>query len=69
MTAKELIESLGGYAVVAQRLKVESFNVRQYTYRGKIPVKFWPKIIELARERDVPDVDAHLLMTLWIGGR
>ena len=69
MTAKELIESLGGYAVVAQRLGIESFNVRQYTYRGKIPVKFWPKIIELAGERNVSGVDAHLLMTLWIGGR
>ena len=69
MTAREIIEALGGYVRVAERLRIESFNVRQYTYQGHIPVKYWPTIIEMARDAGLEGVDAHKLMTLWIGGR
>lgn len=68
MTAKELIEALGGYVRVAERLGIESFNVRGYCYRGHIPVKYWPIIIQLAKEAGLEGVDAHMLMTLWIRG-
>lgn len=69
MDARQLIDGLGGYALVAQRLRIEPFNVQGYTYRGRIPVKYWPTIIDMAREQGIDGVDAHKLMTLWIGGR
>ena len=63
--ASELIKALGGLPKCAFLWKVNEKALRQAVYRGALPVKLWPQVLERCREMGVK-CTAEDLMWLWI---
>jgi len=60
-----LIERLGGIRECATAWGVEVKPLRQAVYRGALPVKLWPQVLDRCREHGV-ECTAEDLMWLWI---
>jgi hypothetical protein len=43
-----LIDSLGGYAKIAEAIEVRPGTVAAWRHRGSVPVPYWPKLISAA---------------------
>jgi hypothetical protein len=43
-----LIDSLGGYAKVAEAIEERPSTVAAWKHRGSVPVRYWPKLIAAA---------------------
>jgi hypothetical protein len=67
-SASKLIDSIGGLRACAEAWDVTWVALRQAAYRGSLPVKLWPKVLERCREQGV-NCTAEDLMWLWIKGR
>lgn len=59
----ELIESLGGAAVVAKRRGKPYTTVASWKARDAIPVEEWPGLVEFAKERG-KTLDYEILVNL-----
>lgn len=62
---KSLIDALGGNAEVARLGAWPPVRVGQWKNQNRIPVDYWPKIIEIAAEKSVPGINSTWLMTAW----
>jgi hypothetical protein len=61
MTHDEVIRALGGPRAVARAVGVDVSAPYRWPERG-IPLRHWPAIIEMARERGVNGVTADSLL-------
>lgn len=55
MTGSDIIDSLGGNAEVARVLGEDARTVWRWRSRG-IPARYWHRVVEIARDREVPGV-------------
>lgn len=63
MTPKDLLIRLGGPAEVAKAFDIAPSTPREWGVRKSIPVKFWPRLIALARAKGI-QTDADGLMRM-----
>lgn len=60
---RSLIDALGGNKVLAGKLKdCTPSRVGQWKIGNRIPPEYWPEIITLAEEAELPDVNADWLV-------
>lgn len=61
MTAKEIIEAMGGAAEAAALLGVQSKNTVQYwAWRGRIPAKHWADIAKSGKGITLSTLAEHV---------
>lgn len=60
----ELIERLGGAATVAKRRNKPYTTVASWKERNTIPVREWPGVVDLARERGMHSFSYETLVIL-----
>lgn len=53
-SADDIINSLGGAIPIATFVRTTPNAVRCWKYRGKIPYKYWKRLIDLAHRSRVP---------------
>lgn len=63
-TFPDLIETLGGAAVVARAVKQDPGTARQWKARNRIPPAYWPGIVALAKSKKIGGVTMEKLATL-----
>lgn len=63
MNAEQIIAELGGRAAVADALGRPVNTVVYWERRGRIPSRYWPKIVDLASGRDQCGVTAETLIS------
>jgi hypothetical protein len=51
-----LFKALGGVDRVASKLCVTSYAVQKMAQRRSVPTKYWPPLIELAHDKQLPDI-------------
>lgn len=57
-----IIDTLGGNAQVARYLQVGPSTVGEMKRRHAIPVKYWPRIKEMAQSLDVHGINNDVLV-------
>lgn len=62
---KALIDVLGGNLEVSRFGQWLPVTVGQWKQQNRIPVEYWPRIIELAAEKGVDGVNSTWLMKTW----
>lgn len=67
VTVSKIFDDFGGPAKVAAALEVRPSTASEMKRRGSIPVDYWPKLIEAARERGLKGVSADTLMKIHAG--
>lgn len=63
-TFAEIIDRLGGYAVVAAEMKIRPTTVQSWRTRRSIPPADWLAVVELAERKGVPGVTLDRLAEL-----
>lgn len=62
-----LIQKLGGATAIADRLGLKSpTTVASWKQRGSIPVEHWPRLVEIAQEKDVEGVNYDELVAMHL---
>jgi len=65
ITASQIIDALGGTSEVTRRLAAKRpTTVSSWKTRGSIPPQWWPRLIAIARERQVDVVTLETLASL-----
>lgn len=59
---RSLIDALGGNTVVAGIYPCPPVRVGQWKLSNRVPPEYWPKLIDLAAEKQVAGIDAEWLM-------
>lgn len=63
---RSLIDALGGNTVVASEIAdCTPVRVGQWKIGNRIPVEYWPAIIEIAQRKGLADIDSDWLMTTF----
>lgn len=62
---RSLIDALGGNAEVARSGSWLAVTVGQWKQQNRIPPEYWPKIIEIAAEKEVAGINSTWLMNCW----
>lgn len=63
-TATQIINALGGNAIVARRIGRTPSAVSEMKRRGTIPVRYWSEIASLAGESGLKGITVQKLATL-----
>ena len=66
-TTADIIAALGGPTEVAEALGRPVGTVTAWPHRGRIPPKYWPELIEIARQKRVRLTVKHLSDAFLIG--
>lgn len=66
-TFAQVIDALGGSAVVARGIGEDPGTVRQMRRRGSIPSRYWPRIVVFAATRGRNDVTIDILAQISAG--
>lgn len=67
-TATQIINALGGNAVVARRIGKTPSAVSEMKRRGSIPVRYWSDIASLAGEAGHAEITVEKLAALHADG-
>jgi hypothetical protein len=65
----DMLDALGGSAVVAAKRKLPYTTVASWKARGAIPAREWPGLVELAREMRVAGFTLQKLADLHAATR
>ena len=57
MKHDKLIDHLGGYAVLATKVKRNPSTTFRWWQNASIPPEYWAKVADLAKRQGLPDVD------------
>jgi hypothetical protein len=60
-TFADIVDRLGGYAVVAAEMKMRPTTVQSWRARNSIPPSDWLAVVELAKRLGVPGVTLDVL--------
>ena len=62
-----LIQKLGGATAIADRLGLKSpTTVASWKQRGSIPVEHWPRLVDLANEKEIEGVNYDELVAMHL---
>ncbi len=64
-TVDEIFKTLGGTGAAARVMEVNHSTASEMRRRKSIPVKYWPQIIEWARESGKP-IDSDALVSAHV---
>ena len=63
---RSLIDALGGNKALADEIPdCTPVRVGQWKIGNRIPVEYWPRVIEVAEARGLPGIDSEWLMTTF----
>lgn len=62
---KDLVAELGGPTIVANYFAMSKTNAIVWAKRGSIPVRYWPKLMELAHSKEI-ELTAEILLRMCL---
>ena len=62
-TVEDLINKFGNKKALAEQIGIVPSNIIFWIKRGAIPVKYWPRLIDLCHERSI-EMNAEILMRI-----
>lgn len=63
-TIPQIIEELGGPSRLARDLGHPVATVSAWKHRGKIPARYWPDLVSLAREKSIKGVSLDVFFRI-----
>ena len=63
-TIPELIDAFGGPTKFARIIEKEPSTASEMRRRSSIPVRYWPKLVDAARERNIEGVNNDALVKM-----
>lgn len=65
-TVEEVFAGFGGTSAFAGALGLNLSTASEMRRRSSIPVRYWPKLIDAARERDITGIDNNSLVEMHV---
>lgn len=63
-TVPQIIEALGGPSAVARDLGQKVPTVSAWKHRGKVPARYWPDLVSLARQKAVKGISLDVFFRI-----